>query len=95
MHLNPHAKCRSSKFNLELFKKNGVTYNLETHSLASMLPMKRELVANLYLLLTVSWVGLQSVIVAFPSFFFVYAIMAYWYMYRNRCEHACKHDTCM
>ena len=32
MHLNPHAKCRSSKFNLKLFKKRktGVTYNLET-----------------------------------------------------------------
>ena len=33
MRLNPHAECRSSKFNLKLFKKRktGVTYNLETH----------------------------------------------------------------
>ena len=32
MDLNPHAKCRFSKFNLKLFKKRktGVTYNLET-----------------------------------------------------------------
>ena len=35
VHLNPHAKCRSSKVNLKLFKKKkrktGVTLNLETH----------------------------------------------------------------
>ena len=36
-HLNPHAKCRSSKFNLKLFKKRKteVTYNLETLTKAS------------------------------------------------------------
>ena len=33
VHLNPHAKCRSSRFNLKLFKKRktGVTYTLETY----------------------------------------------------------------
>ena len=38
MHLNPHAKCRSSEFNLKLFKerKTGVTYNLETHFFISI-----------------------------------------------------------
>ena len=66
MHLNPHAKCRSSKFNLKLFKKERWSLKTWKH-IKEHFAAKLMTVGDLCLFLMVHRVGLRYVIMVVPG----------------------------